>query len=79
MLHGAHDFIQPFALLVELLGAGVIVGAVGRSTLFFVIKAARDRDWREADKNYRANLGRGILLGLESWSGPTSSVGSPPR
>lgn len=65
MLNGAHAIIQPFALILELLGAGVIVGAVGLSTLLFLVKGTRDRDWREAYKTYRANLGRGILLGLE--------------
>lgn len=65
MLNGAHAFIQPFALVLELLGAGIIVGAVALATLLFVINGVRDRDWRDAYKSYRANLGRGILLGLE--------------
>lgn len=65
MLSGAHAFIQPFAVVLELCGAGIIVGGVGLASLVFVIKGARDHDWREAYTNYRANLGRGILLGLE--------------
>ena len=65
MLSGVHAFIQPFALLLELLGAGIIVGSVGLATVVFVIRGGRDRNWRDAYTNYRANLGRGILLGLE--------------
>jgi uncharacterized membrane protein len=65
MLSGVHAFINPFAVLLELLGAGIIVGGVCLSTVLFMIRGARDRDWREAYTNYRANLGRGILLGLE--------------
>lgn len=65
MLTGAHALLQPFAVLLELLGAGIIVGAVGLATLVFLIRGVRDRDWRAAYTNYRANLGRGILLGLE--------------
>ncbi|KDP95830.1 membrane protein [Brevundimonas sp. EAKA] len=65
MLSGVHAFIQPFAVLLELLGAAIIVGGAGLATLFFLVRGARDRNWREAYTNYRANLGRGILLGLE--------------
>lgn len=62
---GAHAIIQPFAVVLELLGAVIIVGSVGVSTLLFLINGARSTDWRQAYRNYRANLGRGILLGLE--------------
>lgn len=62
---GAHAIIQPFAVVLELLGAVIIVGSVGVSTLLFLINGARSADWRQAYRNYRANLGRGILLGLE--------------
>lgn len=65
MLSGVHAFIQPFAVLLELLGAAIIVGGAGLATLFFLVRGARDRNWREAYTNCRANLGRGILLGLE--------------
>ena len=62
---GAHAIIQPFAVVLELLGAVIIVGSGGVSTLLFLINGARSADWRQAYRNYRANLGRGILLGLE--------------
>lgn len=65
MLSGAHAFIQPFAIILELIGAGIIVGSVGLATLVFLAKGFRERAWRDAYTNYRANLGRGILLGLE--------------
>lgn len=65
MLSDVHAFIQPFAVVLELAGAGIIVGGVLISSLLFVLAGRRDGDWREAYTRYRANLGRGILLGLE--------------
>ncbi len=55
--------MEPVATALELLGVAVIVVAVVLATIKFV------RVWRAAPKaaydQYRANLGRGILLGLE--------------
>jgi len=51
MLSGAHDFIQPFAIILELLGAGIIIITVGLVTLVFLIRGTRDRDWRDAYTN----------------------------
>ncbi|MBA4806676.1 DUF1622 domain-containing protein [Brevundimonas sp.] len=65
MLSGAHAFIQPFAVVLELIGAGIIIGGVLISTVLFFIVGQRGGDWRDAYTRYRANLGRGILLGLE--------------
>lgn len=65
MLSDIHAFIQPFAVVLELAGAAIIVGGVLVSTLLFVLAGRRNGDWREAYTRYRANLGRGILLGLE--------------
>lgn len=50
--------LQTFSVLV--LGAAVLV-----SSVWFVVQGFRVHDWREAFDSYRANLGRGILLGLE--------------
>lgn len=65
MLSDVHAFIQLFAVVLELAGAGIVVGGVVISSLLFVLAGRRDGDWREAYTRYRANLGRGILLGLE--------------
>lgn len=65
MLSGVHGIIEPFAVLLELFGAGIIVGSVVLATLLFAIEGVREGEWRAAYKRYRANLGRGILLGLE--------------
>ncbi|ALJ08131.1 DUF1622 domain-containing protein [Brevundimonas sp. DS20] len=65
MLSQVHAFIQPFAVLLELAGAGIIVGGVLLATGLFALHGVRDRNWRQAYTTYRANLGRGILLGLE--------------
>jgi uncharacterized membrane protein len=62
--------LQPFqglaeivAKVIELAGVAVIVLAILASTAAFALAARRD--WRAAYNGYRANLGRGILLGLE--------------
>jgi uncharacterized membrane protein len=52
------------ALGLETIGVVVIVlGAILATLLFF--RAALPGQWEAAFRGYRANLGRGILLGLE--------------
>ncbi len=58
------QWVAPAASCLEILGILVILGAVALATLTFA------REWRIGDHaaaylRYRANLGRGILLGLE--------------
>ncbi len=56
--------LEPLASLLEIFGVIVIVGGV----LFATVRFARDLLQRTDDQaysRYRANLGRGILLGLE--------------
>lgn len=65
MLSAVHAFIQPFAVVLELAGVGIIVGGVIVSAVLFVLAGRRTGDWRDAYTRGRANLGRGILLGLE--------------
>jgi len=50
---------------IELAGIVIIVGAAAIATLLFVRDGLRRGGWEEAYEHYRANLGRGILLGLE--------------
>lgn len=52
------------ASAIELLGVVVIVGGVVGATVWS-LREMRHREFADAFRSYRANLGRGILLGLE--------------
>lgn len=61
-----HPYIEQLAKLLELAGVAIILVGVALATFWFVREGFQDgTDWRSAYKHYRANLGRGILLGLE--------------
>jgi uncharacterized membrane protein len=60
-----HAFVDQFAKALELIGVGIIVGGIFLATLRFVRDGSRSHDWQSAYPNYRSNIGRGILLGLE--------------
>ncbi|WP_296817698.1 DUF1622 domain-containing protein [Brevundimonas sp.] len=60
-----HAAVEAAALLLEYAGAAVILIGVAAATVWFVRCGLRDRAWGRAYTDYRANLGRGILLGLE--------------
>lgn len=60
ILHGLHWT----ASAIELLGVLVIVCGVGASTVWS-FGELRQGEFAGAFRSYRANLGRGILLGLE--------------
>ena len=59
-----HHYIEWIARALEVAGVAIIVGGVVLATLWFM-REGRGSKWREAYERYRANLGRGILLGLE--------------
>ena len=61
----AHGYIDYIAKIVELAGVAIILAGVALATVLFVRGGATTHDWRSAYERYRANLGRGILLGLE--------------
>ena len=61
----AHAWIEQLAKLLELAGVGIILGGVVLASIWFVRAGVDTRDWRLSYEQYRANLGRGILLGLE--------------
>jgi uncharacterized membrane protein len=56
--------IEPVATALELVGVFVIVAGIVWATWRFLFRDVRAGDARAYEK-YRANLGRGILLGLE--------------
>jgi uncharacterized membrane protein len=55
--------LEPLANILEFAGVLAILGAALLATIRFAIDLRRDV--RNAYDRYRANLGRGILLGLE--------------
>ncbi len=59
-----HHLLEPVALLLELAGVTAILIATLISTAAF-FRALRRTTVKTAYEQYRANLGRGILLGLE--------------
>jgi uncharacterized membrane protein len=60
-----HPYIEQLAKLLEIAGVAIILLGVVLATIWFVRDGRRDRRWRASYNQYRANLGRGILLGLE--------------
>lgn len=59
-----HRYIEWLARGLEIAGVLIIVVGVMLATFIFIRQGSRC-GWREAYESYRANLGRGILLGLE--------------
>lgn len=59
-----HALIELLARGLEYLGVAVILGGVVTASALFLMSGRRS-GWRDAYQGYRANLGRGILLGLE--------------
>jgi uncharacterized membrane protein len=60
-----HTYIEQLAGLLELAGVAIILLSAGLATFWFVQGGFRTHAWRRCYDGYRANLGRGILLGLE--------------
>jgi uncharacterized membrane protein len=57
--------LELIATGIELAGVGIIVVGAVAATLLFLSNAFGTVGWDAAFNSYRANLGRGILLGLE--------------
>ena len=60
-----HAYIELLAKLLEVGGVAIILVGVLLASVWFVQDGHANKDWRSAYEHYRANLGRGILLGLE--------------
>lgn len=75
----AHDFVVYLAKIIELFGVAIIVGGIILAAANFIWEGVRFRDWRLAYDEFRSNLGRGILLGLELLVGADiiSTITSP--
>jgi uncharacterized membrane protein len=59
-----HRWIEPIAATLEIAGVAVILIGVVLATAGF-LRGLRSAGWEASYERYRANLGRGILLGLE--------------
>jgi uncharacterized membrane protein len=64
-MEDAHALIEHLARLLEYGGVAVILGGVVFASVWFVRSGFGLGDWQLSYERYRANLGRGILLGLE--------------
>lgn len=60
-----HRIVEIVAVTLQVFSVVVLGAAVLISSLWFMIQGVKEHDWRGAFDSYRANLGRGILLGLE--------------
>lgn len=60
-----NPWLTEISALIETAGVTVIVVAAVAATIVFLHGGLSSGDWQEALRRYRANLGRGILLGLE--------------
>ncbi|MAK81969.1 DUF1622 domain-containing protein [Phenylobacterium sp.] len=65
MFSNIHSLVVAVATLLQYFSVMVLVLAVIGATAVFAAKGVKSHDWRDAFDQYRANLGRGILLGLE--------------
>lgn len=59
-----HGYIEWLARSLEIAGVIIILAGTGLASYLFV-RQGLGSNWRKAYERYRANLGRGILLGLE--------------
>ncbi len=62
---GIDQALHWIATGIEVAGVGIIVSAVLIASVLFLRQGFGAVGWTEAYSSYRANLGRGILLGLE--------------
>src|SRR5215467_1321971 len=60
-----HAFVDQLAKALELVGVAIIVGGIVLATLTFVRDGRRAGGWKSVYPDFRSNIGRGILLGLE--------------
>ena len=65
MTEAVHTYADQIARLLELAGVAIIIGGVLVASFLFARCGSATGNWRSAYDQYRSNLGRGILLGLE--------------
>jgi uncharacterized membrane protein len=75
----AHIFVNLLAKIIELVGVAIIVGGIILAAVNYLWSGVVSHDWQRAYEQFRSNLGRGILLGLELLVGADiiSTITSP--
>ena len=61
----ALGWVDWIAAIIELAGVAIVALGIVLATVVFLVNGFSTRRWRQAYEDFRANLGRGILLGLE--------------
>lgn len=61
----AHVVVNEFSKVLKITGGAVIFSSVIIATIAALRDSLRTKAWRSAYPNYRSDIGRGILLGLE--------------
>ena len=59
------SFLHLTAKIIEVTGVSVIVLGVAFATILFVVRYLKTKEFEGLYTQYRQNVGRGILLGLE--------------
>lgn len=59
------NWVEWIASIIELAGVGIVATGAVMASAIFIVSGLSTRNWRKAYEDFRANLGRGILLGLE--------------
>jgi uncharacterized membrane protein len=65
LIQSAHAIADTLAEGLELVGVAIIIGGIILAACAFVVSGLRGQGWRLAYEQFRSDLGRGILLGLE--------------
>jgi uncharacterized membrane protein len=65
LIEQIHVYVDQLANALKLVGVAITVGGVVLATWWFIRDGSRTGKWQSAYLNYRSNVGRGILLGLE--------------
>jgi len=60
-----HVYVDQLANALKLAGVAITVGGIALATRWFIRDGSRKGNWQSAYPDYRSNVGRGILLGLE--------------
>ena len=65
LLEQVHALVDQFAKVLELVGVGIILVGTILATITFLRDGSRTNEWRSVYPQYRSDIGRGILCGLE--------------